>query len=56
VQDPQGERLLEAIKELTAEIRGIVEKIRKHLREMEKKGLRRTNGGTRKRTRRKPSD
>jgi hypothetical protein len=54
VQDPQRERLLEAIKELTTEIRRITERIRRHLREMEKKGFGRTDGGTRKRPRGKP--
>jgi hypothetical protein len=55
VKDPeQYQRLVEAIKELTAEVKRMVATIREQLREMEKRGLKKTNGPARKRPRDKP--
>jgi hypothetical protein len=55
VKDPeQYERLVEAIKQLTAEVKRMIERIREQLREMEKRGLRKTNGPARRRPRDKP--
>ena len=55
MKDPQEhERLLAAIRELTAEVRRMVERIRQQLRDMEKKGLRKSDGPARRQPREKP--
>ncbi len=49
MQDSQPDQLLQAIKELTAEIRRMIERIRKQLSDMGKKSSGKSANGKRKR-------